>query len=60
MSIDRQGQKIVIECDSCPETVESEERELWETFWPRCKAEGWKSAKVANEWVHGCQKHGVR
>lgn len=52
------GFKIKVECDSCDEEIESEPRELWETFWPRARDAGWKSRRVrADEWTHGCPKH---
>jgi hypothetical protein len=57
--IDRQHNKIVIECDSCPETIESERGEEWDTFWSRAKRDGWKSKKIGDQWVHGCPKCGV-
>jgi hypothetical protein len=50
----------IIECDSCNETIESELGELWESFWPRAKLQGWKTKKIGGrngEWVHGCPKH---
>lgn len=49
----------VVECDSCDDTVESERGEMWETFWPRAKREGWKAKMIGSEWVHGCPKHEV-
>lgn len=49
----------VVECDSCDDVVESERGELWETFWPRAKREGWKAKAIGKEWVHACPKHEV-
>jgi ribosomal protein L37AE/L43A len=57
--IDRQGSKIVWECDSCDETFDSEEGEEFATAWARAKREGWKSKKIGTEWLHGCPKCGV-
>jgi hypothetical protein len=57
--IDRQALKIVVECDTCSDVIESDEREDWETFWPRARRDGWKSKKIAGEWVHGCNRCGV-
>lgn len=57
--IDRQGGRIVVECDSCPETIESERGEEWAPFWARAKRDGWKSREIKGEWVHGCPRHGV-
>jgi predicted RNA-binding Zn-ribbon protein involved in translation (DUF1610 family) len=59
MSIDRQYGKIVIECSSCDATIESEQDEDWDVFWPRAVLEGWKSRKVGHDWVHGCPDCGV-
>lgn len=56
--IDRQHGKIVIECDSCSETFDGDSDE-WETVWPAAKREGWRTRKIANEWLHGCPKCGV-
>lgn len=53
--IDRQHGKVLIECDSCPEVIESQ----WDDFWPQCKRDGWSSRKIANEWLHGCPRCGV-
>jgi len=52
--IDRQGDKIVVECDTCDETITSNSNEEWTEFWARAKEEGWRSRKVADEWMHGC------
>lgn len=46
--IDRQnGGIILVECDSCNEALAS------------MKREGWKARKIADEWLHGCPRHGV-
>ena len=57
--IDRQGDKIVWECDSCPETFESEQGEEFNVAWSRAKREGWRTKKIGDEWVHGCPGCGV-
>lgn len=51
--IDHQGGKILIECDSCAEVFEGENAE------PEAKREGWRTRKIADEWLHGCPKCGV-
>ena len=52
------GRVIIVECDSCEETIEAEKGEIWDTFWPRAKSEGWKARRVrGDEWTHGCPKH---
>lgn len=53
--IDRQHGKIIFECDCCPETFESETADFNEA-WTAAKAEGWRSKKVAEEWLHSCGK----
>jgi hypothetical protein len=40
--IDRQGGSIVIECDSCAETISGPEADGWEALWSEAKAEGWR------------------
>lgn len=57
--IDRQHGKIIIECDTCDETIESEKDQEFAEFWTDAKRDGWKSKKIADEWVHGCPKCGV-
>lgn len=52
------GYKIMVECDTCFETIEGEPRELWDPFWKRAKEEGWRSRRVrGDQWTHGCPKH---
>lgn len=57
--IDRQGRRILIECDSCDEVFQGEEGEEFADVWAGAKSEGWRTRKVADEWVHGCPKCGV-
>ena len=52
--IDRQGPYIVVECDSCDETLRSEEHAEWAEFWSEAKREGWTSTKVG----HDCPRCG--
>ena len=56
--IDRQHGHIVIECDSCDEVFDSGTDDFAEA-WSAAKRDGWKTRKIANEWLHGCQKCGV-
>lgn len=58
--IDRQGGRILIECDSCDEIFEGAEDEEWAPVWSAARREGWKSLKIGKDWVHGCPKCGVR
>lgn len=57
--IDRQGGKILIECDSCDEVFEGDEGAEWSVVWPEAQRDGWRSRKIANEWLHGCPKCGA-
>ena len=57
--IDQQGDLIVLECDSCPETIEASEEDGWNELWPRAKRLGWTSRKIGTEWVHSCANCGV-
>ena len=57
--IDRQHGKIVIECDSCNETFEGEQGEEFDVVWNAAKRDGWRTRKIADEWLHGCPKCGV-
>lgn len=57
--IDRQkAGLILVECDSCPEVLETETRDFTEAR-AVMKREGWKVGKIANEWLHGCPRCGV-
>lgn len=51
--IDRQGGSVVFECDCCPETFDSETDDFSDA-WCKARAEGWKSLKVADQWLHSC------
>lgn len=57
--IDRQGLKILFECDSCDEVFESDERAEFGDAWAAAKRDGWTTRQIAGEWLHGCPKCGV-
>ena len=57
--IDNQHGRIVLECDSCPETFEGERGAEWSEVWPVAQREGWRSRKIAGIWLHGCEKCGA-
>lgn len=57
--IDRQHGHIVIECDSCNETFEGDQDEEFDVVWMSVKRAGWRTRKIADEWLHGCPKCGV-
>lgn len=56
--IDRQHGKLIFECDSCPETFAADTDDFTEA-WAEAKREGWRTRKIADEWLHGCPKCGV-
>lgn len=58
MAIDRQHNKVLIECDSCTEVFDGESDDFKEV-WDAAKRDGWRTRKIADEWLHGCPKCGV-
>jgi hypothetical protein len=54
--IDRQGAKILIECDSCDEIFEGDERAEFAAVWTGAKRDGWRSRKIGEDWIHKCPK----
>jgi len=56
--IDRQHGKIVVECDSCDQVLETETGEFDEAR-AMMKREGWKTRKIADVWLNGCPKCGA-
>lgn len=57
--IDRQGGKIVLECDSCAETFDGDDGAEWKDVWAAAKRDGWRTREIAREWLHGCPRCGV-
>jgi len=57
--IDRQSNRVLIECDSCDEVFEGEEGIEFIGVWAQAKREGWKTRQIADQWLHGCPKCGV-
>ena len=56
--IDRQGGIIIVECDSCDAVLDTGTGDFTEAR-AVMQRKQWKIRKVANEWLHGCPKHGV-
>jgi hypothetical protein len=54
--IDRQGNRILIECDSCDEVFEGDEDDEFAQVWNQAKRDGWRTKKIGSDWVHGCPK----
>lgn len=57
--IDRQNDKVLIECDSCEAVFEGEPGEEFPDVWRSAKRDGWRTKKTGDEWVHGCERCGV-
>ena len=57
--IDRQGNRILIECDSCSEVFEGHEDASFQEAWADAKREGWRTRKIADVWLHGCPDCGA-
>lgn len=57
--IDRQFDRILIGCDSCDAVFDGDKGAEFEAVWASAKDEGWRTRKIANEWLHGCPKCGV-
>jgi rubredoxin len=52
--IDRQGGRLIFECDTCDSTFEGEKGDEFATTWNAAKSEGWKAMKIGRDWVHAC------
>lgn len=57
--IDRQGGKVLIECDSCNEVFDGNDHESFVEVWARAKRDGWRTRNIAETWLHGCPRCGV-
>lgn len=59
MSVTRDNNEVVFECDLCSETLETEESD-WGEALAAMKAEGWMARKVGlgrGEFKHFCPDH---
>jgi hypothetical protein len=59
MTIDRQFNRIVIECESCDELIVGDAAETFEAVWATAKREGWRAKKIGENWIHECARCGV-
>lgn len=61
MSIERRNGSVVIVCDSdrCPEEFVGPRGEQFKDVWDQAKQDGWRTRKIAGEWLHGCPKCGA-
>ncbi|MDI2078201.1 hypothetical protein ABIF68_005924 [Bradyrhizobium japonicum] len=50
-----------IECDTCDDTIESNQGESFDDFTDRRKKPGWTAKPVSGgrDYTHGCPKHGA-
>lgn len=55
--MDRQHGKVVFECDSCDEVLETGVRDF-QVAWAMASDEGWTSRKHGDVWLHGCPNCG--
>jgi hypothetical protein len=51
--IDRQHDRIVIDCDSCDRTFEGDTDE-WIDVWPQARSDGWRARKIGRNWYQFC------
>ena len=51
--IGRQHGRIVIACDACGRTFESDSDE-WIDVWPQARREGWRVRKIGKDWRQFC------
>lgn len=56
--IDRQHGRIVFECDSCDEVLETGERDF-QIAWTLAQEDGWTSRKIGGDWQHSCPNCGA-
>ena len=54
MSIDRQGNRILFECESCDEVFKSDEDAEFSDAWSAARRDGWRTKKIGSDWVHAC------
>lgn len=53
--IDRQHGNIIICCDDCSATIEGREDDGFPELWARARKIGWKTRKIAGEWLDACE-----
>jgi hypothetical protein len=66
MAIDRQGKRVIIECDSCADTFEGEEGQDFETVMAAAKRDGWTNHQSKDpkrqdlKWFNACPDEGCK
>lgn len=51
--LDRQHGKIVVECDACGETLETDTKDFSEAL-RIMRAADWQARKLGQDWIHTC------
>lgn len=52
--LDRQYGKIVLQCDGCGTSEESDKGTDFFEFWNARKRDGWRVQKEGEDWIHKC------
>lgn len=55
--LDRQYGKLVVQCDTCGASQESDPGTEFTPFWNGLKQDGWRAIKVGEDWTHECPEH---
>ena len=53
MSSERYGGRVSFACDTCPETIDTDEGDFKAAL-GEAKAAGWSAYNVSGEWCHAC------
>jgi len=56
--MDRQRGKILFECDSCDEVLNTETGDFDDAR-DQLNRDGWKARKIGDIWLHGCPDCGT-
>lgn len=56
--MDRQSGKILFECDSCDEVLNTETGDFDDAR-DQLNREGWRARKICDVWLHGCPDCGA-
>lgn len=58
MAILNEGRKVIVDCDSCSAQFSGEIDEDFGEVLAAARREGWKVARIDDQWLHGCPKCG--
>lgn len=53
--MDRQGGRLVFECDNCGEVAECETSDF-AAEWGMLRGEGWRAFQYGDDWMHHCPR----